>query len=62
MKYCIFNSKSQFLAEFDTYYDAQTEAMRYIGRSGFFAYVKALNHLDMAEAGSYGEYLDAMEA
>jgi|GEM_PF-6207903 len=62
MKYLIFNIKGQFLAEFETYWKAQEEAMQYIGRSGFFAYVKPANALDKAEAGSYGEYLDALEA
>ena len=62
MKYLIFNIKGQFLAEFETYWKAQEEAMQYIGRSGYFAYVKPSDTLDKAEEGSYGEYLDALEA
>jgi len=62
MKYLIFNIKGQFLAEFETYWKAQEEAMQYIARSGYFAYVKPSDTLDKAEAGSYGEYLDALEA
>jgi len=62
MKYLIFNIKGQFLAESETYWKAQEEAMQYIARSGYFAYVKPSDTLDKAEAGSYGEYLDALEA